>query len=140
MLRKRQKKYHKELNVEDFESLLQESSFEDLIVEKESMKSELSILMLRDKILNHLTKKEQKLYKMRYMEKQDVSSIAKTLQISYTAVTTRLQRLKVKIMNLIKKMSKDEIQALISSYDEVAPINADFGELEENPEVYLLTI
>ena len=103
MLRRNQKKVNIELNLQDFEFALKSEDFENMIVDEYADKSANFFPLLKNEILMKLSDKERLLYTLRYIEKQDVSQISINLKISYTAATTRLQRLKEKIIKLVKQ-------------------------------------
>ena len=101
-LRINRKKSQRELNINDFESSLQSESFEDVLFEQSY--SEQELILLRDDILRRLNDKEHKLYILRYVNKLSVDEISNHLKISYSNTTTRLNRLKKKIIAYVKNI------------------------------------
>jgi len=98
-LRVRQKTYKRETDIKNFESVLQNGTFEDNLFERNYTDTE--IILLRDDILEKLNKKEQELYILRYIDKLNVDIISKRLKISYSNTTTKLNRLKTKIIKSV---------------------------------------
>ena len=99
------KKTLRELNLSDFAASLQDENFEDKLFERQY--SEIDILLLRNEILSTLNKKESELYMLRYVDYLDVETISRQLNISYSNTTTRLNRLKSKIIKTVKKLFCD---------------------------------
>jgi RNA polymerase sigma-70 factor (ECF subfamily) len=97
--------YRHELNIDDFETVLQNGAFEDDLVERQYTETE--IILLRNDILEHLNKKERELYIFRYVDKLSVDVISARLKISYSNTTTRLNRLKTKILKFVEKLFCD---------------------------------
>jgi RNA polymerase sigma-70 factor (ECF subfamily) len=104
-LRANNKTYRNELNISDFEIILQNGAFEDDLLERQY--TEADIIILRNDVLEKLNKKDQELYILRYVEKLSVENISERLKISYSNTTTRLNRLKTKISKLISKIFCD---------------------------------
>lgn len=106
-LRTNNKTYRNELNITDFETVLQNGVFENDLLERQY--TEADIIILRNDILEKLNKKEQDLYFLRYVEKLSVENISERLKINYSNTTTRLNRLKTKILKSISKIFCDKI-------------------------------
>jgi RNA polymerase sigma-70 factor (ECF subfamily) len=94
-----------ELNIDDFETVLESGAFEDDLLERQY--TEMDIVLLRNDILEKLNTKERELYILRYVDKLSVDIIAERLKICYSNATTRLNRLKTKILNLVEKIFCD---------------------------------
>jgi len=97
--------YRHDLNIDDFETVLQNGAFEDDLVERQYTETE--IILLRNDILEHLNKKERELYILRYVDKLSVDVISERLKISYSNTTTRLNRLKTRILKTVAKVFCD---------------------------------
>jgi len=104
-LRANNKRNRDELDISDFEAILESGAFEDGLLERRYADAE--IILLRNDILGKLNKKEQELYSMRYIEKLGVDNIAERLGISYSSATTRLNRLKMRILKSVEKLFRD---------------------------------
>ena len=104
-LSKNTKTHRREFTLNDFENALQSESFEDRLLEPRYNETE--ILLLRHDILEKLNKKEQELYILRYIDKSDVTGISSRLNVSYSNATTRLSRLKAKIIKLAAELFCD---------------------------------
>jgi len=100
-LRSNNKKLKLEFNIDDIELALQDDSFEDRLLETEYSDGE--ILLLRNEIVDSLTDKDKELYTLRYVDKLDINTISTHLKISYSNVTTRLNRLKKKIIRFVSE-------------------------------------
>jgi len=98
-------KNRRELDISDFEAALQAKDFEDELLERQY--SETDILLLRNEILNTLNKKDSELYTLRYVDCLDIEAISQRLNISYSNATTRLSRLKSKIIKYVQKLFCD---------------------------------
>ena len=94
-----------ELNIEDFEIILTNGTFEDDLLEKQY--TETDILLLRKDIIENLNEKERQLYILRYVEKLSVDLISERLKINYSNATTRLNRLKTKVTKLVSQIFRD---------------------------------
>ena len=97
--------YRLELNIDDFETILQNGTFEDDLLERQY--TETDIILLRNDILVKLNKKEQELYILRYVDKLSVDVISERLEINYSNATTRLNRLKTKTLKFVEKLFCD---------------------------------
>ena len=104
-LRIKNKIIRHELNIEDFEAILTNGTFEDDLLEKQY--TETDILLLRKDIIENLNEKERQLYILRYVEKLSVDLISERLKINYSNATTRLNRLKTKIIKFVSQIFRD---------------------------------
>jgi RNA polymerase sigma-70 factor (ECF subfamily) len=95
----------RELDISGFENILQSETFEDELLRQQYTDEE--IILLRNDILEQLNEKERELYTMRYIEKLGVDIISEQLKINYSNTTTRLNRLKMKIIKLAAKIFCD---------------------------------
>lgn len=75
---------------------------EDLIIEKITSENIDMDKVIKD-IKSTLSEKEYVLYQKHYIKKDTPSHLAEELNISYSAVTTRINRVKNKIIDIVKK-------------------------------------
>lgn len=61
-----------------------------------------------EKIVSVLDEKEQKLYRMKYVERKSIAEIAEELNISFDATAKRLSRLRQKVREMVAEEMKGE--------------------------------
>ncbi len=90
--------YINDLNIDN--TLCSENDNLDLLIENKDINIDQCMIS----VLNRLTASERILYQKRYKEKVPISLLAEQMNISETALTSRICRLKKKILDLVSEI------------------------------------
>lgn len=97
IIKKKKRKMNTNLNIEDYEGILQDQNKVDEIYENENK------IQLMENVLKNMSKEDNEIFELFYYAGKKVKEIAKQLNITEFKVKTRLYRIRKKIKQSLEK-------------------------------------
>ncbi len=97
IMKKKKREIKENINIEDYENILQEQNQVDNIYENQNK------IKIMEKALENMTKEDNDIFELFYYAGKKVKEIAKQLNITEFKVKTRLHRIRKRIKQILEK-------------------------------------